>query len=251
MNARSVAQHYRNHKTLRSVPNDFQHRNFCCCPRPAYPLVGVEIQLSLDRESEESFFQYTYWSTSIFFNKRENVQYKKSIVRVVLLSAVTKTYIGRPGDSLCWISHVAWSMIIEVAVWRNYNLTKYFLYMKPCKYLMFETPLPGTQLGHFPIVCIGQELARNWGKCGESFHMHMALIPQGKLVCRQHCLPPAPKHLQVPVQNYESMNIGLLCNGIPPQLQRNANIEHSSTRRASGNRGGKLGDVSPTCHCLH
>ena len=78
----------------------------------------------------------------------------------------------------------------------------------------------------------------------------MALIPQGKLVYRQHCLPPAPKHLQVPVQ-FRKYEYRPIIPRDPPQLQRNANIEHSSTRRASGNRGGKFDDVSPTCHCLH
>ena len=85
-----------------------------------------------------------------------------------------------------------------------------------------------------------------------SFHIHMALIPQGSLVYRKHCLlpVPAPAHLQVPVQ-FRKYEYKPIIPRDPPQLQRNANIEHSSTRRASGNRGGKLDDVSPTCHCLH
>ena len=77
--------------------------------------------------------------------------------------------------------------------------------------------------------------------------MHMALIPQGSLVCQQDCLPPAPTD----IYQFRKYEYRPIIPRDPPQLQRNANIEHSSTRRASGNRGGKLDDVSPTCHCLH
>ena len=64
-----------------------------------------------------------------------------------------------------------------------------------------------------------------------SFHIHMALIPQGSLVYRKHCLlpVPAPAHLQVPVQ-FRKYEYKPIIPRDPPQLQRNANIEHSSTR---------------------